>query len=65
MKPALCFLGFLLCGLLFLPACRHEPAVSTQELKSWSSNIEVRVQMLESNQVRFNSSTLQPFNSSR
>lgn len=37
--------------LLILPliGCHNSPHVSTQELKSWSSNIEVRVQMLESN----------------
>jgi hypothetical protein len=41
MKPLLLLLVSLLAG------CQRGPHVSTQELKSWSSNIEVRVQLLE------------------
>lgn len=41
----------LILAACVLAGCRREPAVSTQELKSWSSNIEVRVLMLESNQA--------------
>ena len=66
MKPAVqTFKLGLVLGTLTLTGCHNSPHVSTQELKSWSSNIDVRVQMLESNQARFNSSPFQPVNSPR